>query len=109
MAEDSAVTLRKVVGKFVLLFAGVWLAMLFAVAVAAVNGGGPKIPLINWGTLLLPGCALVPGAFVSLRLLRAPDIDRIKELWVKSALFGVAGFVVGVGSVIALVQVQKGG
>jgi hypothetical protein len=109
LAGDPAVTLRKVVGKFVLLFAGVWLALLFAVVVAAVDGGGPTIPLINWGTLLLPGCALVPGAVVSLRLLRAQEIDRIKELWVKSALYGVAGLVIGIGSVIALVQVQNGG
>jgi hypothetical protein len=106
--EDPAQRLRKVVGKLVLVLAGVWVMVLIAGAVSLASSDTEVSPL-SWAMILLPGCALVPGAVISLRLLRTDDPDRINDLWVKSAIYGVAGLGIGIGSFVALAQMQGGG
>ncbi len=107
--EDPALRLRKVVGKFVLVLAGVWVMIVIAVVATLSQDDGSSIPALNWILALLPGCALVPGAILSVRLVRSDDQARIKDLWVKSAIYGVAGVAIGIGSFIALAQMQNGG
>jgi len=96
------------VGKFVLLLAGIWVMILVA-GIAVLAQGQTNVPALNWATVLLPGCALVPGAYLSLKLLRTQDSEQIRDLWVKSALYGASGLVIGIGALVALVQMQKGG
>ncbi|MEV6487084.1 hypothetical protein AB0M20_00390 [Actinoplanes sp. NPDC051633] len=105
--EDPAVRLRKVVGKFVLLLAGVWVIVLVAGVVLLASSDAEVNPL-SWAMILLPGCALVPGAVISLRLLRSDDPEQVSSLWVKSAIYGVAGLVIGIGSFVAIAQMQNG-
>ena len=106
--DDSAIRLRRLVGKFVLLLASVWLMILIAVVVALAQGD-VEIPALNWVTVLLPGCALVPGAYLSIKLLRSQKIEQINDLWVRSGIYGAFGLLIGIVAFVELVQVQKGG
>jgi hypothetical protein len=106
--DDPVSRLRKLVGKFVLLLAGVWFMILIAVAVALVQGN-VKIPALNIVTAIVPGCALVPGAYLSVKLLRSRSPELIKERWVKPGIYGASGLLIGIVAFVALVQVQAGG
>lgn len=106
--DDPALQLRKVVGKFVLLLAGVWAMLLIAAVALLPRDNGVGLPGMNWMMAVLPGCALVPGAYVSMRLLRTDEPDRISELWIQAAIYGVAGVAIGISSVVALVKMRNG-
>jgi len=109
VVEDPALRLRKVIGKFVLLLAGVWVMILIASIASAAQPGSVDVPVFNWVMALGPGFALVPGAYVSLKLLRSHDAEEIKSRSVMSAIYGAAGLVIGIACFIALAQTQKGG
>jgi hypothetical protein len=88
--DDPALRLRKLVGKFVLLLAGVWFMILIAVGVALAQGN-VKIPALNIATVLLPGCALVPGAYLSVKFLRSESAEQINNLWVWKSIGEMSG------------------
>jgi hypothetical protein len=107
--EDPALRLRKVVGKFVLLLAGVWVMVLIASMVSATQPGSVDVPVFNWVMAVGPGFALLPGAYASVKLLRSQDADEIKSRSVMSAIYGAAGLIIGIVCFVALAQTQKGG
>ena len=105
--DDPALRLRQTVGNFVLLLAGCWVLVMIAVVVGLAQGD-TKIPVINSVFAIIPGCALVPGAFLSVKLLRAKDPEQVKTLWPKSALYGGIGLILGIATFVILAQIQEG-
>ena len=105
--EDPALRLRQTVGSFVLILAGCWVLVMIA-AIVALAQGDTKIPVINGVFAIVPGFALVPGAYLSVKLRRSRDPEEIKTLWPKSALYGTVGLILGIATFVVLAQIQKG-
>jgi hypothetical protein len=90
-----------------LILAGCWVLVMIAVVVALAQGD-TKIPVVNGMSAIVPGFALVPGAYLSVKLRRTKDPEQIKTLWPRSALYGAVGLILGIGTFVLLAQVQKG-
>jgi len=103
--EDPALRLRQSVGGFVLIVVTCWVFASIAFVIGLVSGG---VPLIRWLSVVVPGFALVPAAYLSVKLRLAKDADEIKALWPKSALYGGIGLALFISTVVVLVQVQEG-
>jgi hypothetical protein len=108
LASDDPVTeLRRVVGKLGLFVAGCY-ALLLVAGVAVLVQGETDIPLINLVTVLVPGSAFVPAAYYGVKLHTTSDPEQMRALWPKCAVYGVAGVVLLIATVVALDQVNKG-
>lgn len=103
MVTQTANDMRRLVGKFMLLFAGCWLLVVFGAAVSLSRGD--SIPPLNWIFILIPGGAFVPAVYFAVQLHLADDPERLKLIWPKALVYGVAGVVLLVGGAYALFQV----
>jgi hypothetical protein len=92
--------MRRLVGKFALLFAFVYVLVLLGGVIALVRG--TSLPLISWALILLPAAAFVPSVVDAVRLHQTSDPDRLRELWRRCALYSVIGIVLLVATAIVL-------
>jgi hypothetical protein len=99
-AVDSTTEMRRLVGKFALLFAFGYVLVLLGGVIALVRGS--SLPLISWALILLPAAAFVPSVVDAVRLHQTSDPDRLKELWRRCALYSVIGIVLLVATAIIL-------
>jgi hypothetical protein len=83
--------MRRLVGKFALLFAFVYVLVLLGGVIALVRGS--SLPLISWALILLPAAAFVPSVVDAVRLHQTTDPDRMKQLWRRCALYSLIGIV----------------
>jgi hypothetical protein len=92
--------LRRLVGKFALLFAFICVLVLMAEAFRALRG--PELPTIGWVLFLLPGAAFVPAVKDAVRLHRTSDPERMTALWRRCALYSVIGMVLVIATVVSI-------
>jgi hypothetical protein len=83
--------MQRLVGKFALLFAFVYVLVLLGGVIALVRGS--SLPLISWALILLPAAAFVPSVVDAVRLHQTTDPDRMKQLWRRCALYSLIGIV----------------
>jgi hypothetical protein len=88
---DPTTEMRRLVGKFALLFAFVYVLVLLGSVIALVRG--TSLPLISWALILLPAAAFVPSVMDAVRLHQTSDPDRMKALWRRCALYSLIGIV----------------
>ena len=87
---STATEFQRLLGRFVLFLAGVWVLVL----IAGITGSfrGASIPLMNWAIILVPGCAFVPATYYAVKLqMPKTSGEEVKALWPKAAGYGVAG------------------
>ncbi|GAA4602400.1 hypothetical protein BJY16_004235 [Actinoplanes octamycinicus] len=89
--EEAKLTLRRVVGKFALLFAFVYLLALFAGVVTLLQGD--EVPVTTWILLIPAGVAFVPAVIDAVNLHRTQDPDRLSKLWKRCGVLAVTGMV----------------
>jgi hypothetical protein len=97
---QSATEMRRLVGKFALLLAFVYLLVVMAGVFRAVRG--PDLPAIGFALFLLPAAAFVPAVMDAVRLHRTSDPERMITLWRRCALYTVIGVMLIVASVVAV-------
>ncbi|MFU8850723.1 hypothetical protein ACNAW0_07025 [Micromonospora sp. SL1-18] len=102
---DPTLEMRRLAGKVAVLLAGVYLLVVFGVAVAAATGDG--VPWWGWLLLPLPAFSFIPSVTAAARLHRTTDPDRARMLWRRS--FILAGVGLGLVIVVALVLNTTGG
>ncbi|AGZ41111.1 hypothetical protein [Actinoplanes friuliensis] len=95
--RDPAVELRRVVGKFALLLAFVYVLALVAGVTALFKG--TSMAVLGLVILLLPAAAFGVSVRDAVRLHRTSDPARMKVLWPRCALWA------GVGSGLLIVAV----
>lgn len=101
---ESAIEMRRLVGKFALLFAFIYVLVLFGGVVTLTQH--TSVPVITWPLILLPGAAFVPAVIDAVRLHRTSDPDQLSSLWRRCALYSVIGMVLLVATAIILNQVN---
>ncbi|GID29131.1 hypothetical protein [Paractinoplanes brasiliensis] len=94
--EEAKLTLRRVVGKFALLFAFIYLLALLAVFITAYQGD--EVPVSTWLLLVPAGVAFVPAVVDAVNLHRTEDPVRLSKLWKRCGLLAVSGMVLLVAS-----------
>jgi len=97
---QPATEMRRLVGKFALLFAFIYVLVLMAGVFRAVRG--PELPALGWVLFLLPGAAFVPAVMDAVRLHRTSDPERMTALWRRCALYSVIGVVLVVSTVASI-------
>lgn len=97
---QRATEMRRLVGKFALLLAFIYVLVLMAGAFRAVRG--PELPALGWALFLLPGVAFVPAVMEAVRLHRTSDPERMMALWRRCALFTVIGVALVVVAVVVV-------
>jgi hypothetical protein len=106
MKPSAEVTeLRRLVGKFALLFAFVYLLALIVGVIRLVQTH--SLPLVNVSVLVTPGAAFVPAIVYAVRLHRTSDPQLMKTLWRHCAVYAVAGLAVLITGLIMLGQVKN--
>ncbi|WP_345631335.1 hypothetical protein [Rugosimonospora acidiphila] len=105
--KPSAETMemRRLVGKFALLLAFVYILVLVGGVVTLA--GRTSVPVITWPLILIPGAAFVPAAIDAVRLHRTTDSYRTTALWRRCALYTAIGLVLLIADAIALNQVNS--
>jgi hypothetical protein len=103
VVTQPATELRRLVGKFALLFAFSYLLFLMAGVFRAIRG--PALPVEGWPLFLLPGAAFVPAVIEAVRLHRTSDPDRLKALWPRCAAYTIAGVVLIVAGTVAISKI----
>jgi hypothetical protein len=103
VVTQPAAELRRLVGKFALLFAFIYLLFLMTGVFRAIRG--PSLAVEGWPLFLIPGAAFVPAVVNAVRLHRTSDPDRLKTLWPRCAAFTVAGMVLIVAGTIAISKI----
>jgi hypothetical protein len=86
---QTALGMRRLVGKVVLFFGGCWLIVLIAGVAGALRGA--EADPVRFAILLIPGCAFVPAAYYSIGLHRTADRERVAWLWPRAVVCGIAG------------------
>lgn len=97
--EEAKLTLQRLVGKFALLFAFIYLLMVAAGFVRIAQGD--QVPVSTWLLLFVPGFAFVPAVRDAISLHRTADPARLRPLWRRCGLFAVAGMVLVVVAAFA--------
>jgi hypothetical protein len=97
---DPAIEAWRLVGKFVLFLALCWLMVLVAGVAGAVRG--PRLDPLAFAMFLIPGCALLPGAYYAIKLHRSADPREVNRFWPAAVVYGVAGLVLLIGTGYAL-------
>jgi hypothetical protein len=101
---DPSLEMRRLAGKFAVLLAGVYVLVLFGVAVAALTHGA--LPGVTWPLLLLPAIAFTPSVVAALRLHQTSDLERMTTLWRRSLLLAAVGTALLVGAALVLDKVS---
>ena len=97
---QTAVEVRRLIGKVVLFLALCWLVVLIAGVSGAMQGA--SFEPLNVALALIPGCAFIPATYYALQLHRTSDAAQIARLWPKALAFGIAGLVLLVGAAFML-------
>ena len=97
---ETALAMRRWVGKVVLFLTLCWVVVLIAGIAGAAQGATFK-PL-NVAFALIPGCAFVPAAYYAVRLHTRSDAEYVNSIWPKALVFGVAGLVLLFGASYAI-------
>ncbi|AEV87422.1 hypothetical protein ACWT_6409 [Actinoplanes sp. SE50] len=92
MSVPRAVEARRLVGKFVLLVAGVWAMGAVAFIATGLQGSWP--PLLNLLVYVAAGVGLVLGAYYSIKLHLTADRSEVDRLLSKAVGYGLAGIAV---------------
>lgn len=100
VVTQPATELRRLVGKFALLSAFIYLLYLMVGVIRAIRG--PALPAEGWPLFLLPGAVFVPAVVYAVRLHRTSDPERLKALWPRCAVYTIAGVVLIVAGSIAI-------
>jgi hypothetical protein len=87
--RDQAMELRRVVGKFALLIAFVYVIALVAAVIGLAKG--TSTPVLGYAFLLLPAAAFVVSVRDAVRLHQTSDPERMKALWPRCALYAGIG------------------
>jgi hypothetical protein len=101
---EPAIAMRRLVGKFALLLAFVYILVLFGGVVGLVQD--TSVPAITWPLILLPAPAFVVAVRDAVRLHRSTEPERMKALWRRCALFTVIGLVLLIAGAVILNQVN---
>lgn len=104
MATAETTEMRRLVGKFALLFAFIYVLVLFGGVVALSQD--TSVPVITWPLLLLPAPGFVVGVMDAIKLHRTSDPERMKVLWRRCALYTAIGMVLLIADAIILNQVN---
>ncbi|MDI6098176.1 hypothetical protein QLQ12_06110 [Actinoplanes sp. NEAU-A12] len=86
---EAKLNLQRLVGKFSLFFALIYVQILIAAVVVAFRDG--LQPLAVWLLLLVPMAAFVPAAVDAVKLHRTREPERLRHLWRRCGLLGVSG------------------
>ncbi len=105
MPIPQAIEARRLVGKLVLLVAGVWAMGALAFLAAGVQGSRP--PLLNLMIYIATGAALIPGAYYAIRLHLTTERDAVDRLLRRAIGYGVAG--IAIFTVGFFLMLQPGG
>ena len=97
---DPGLEMRRLAGKFALLFAGVYALGVFGAAIAAATG--PGIPLWGWLLLPLPTIAFLPSVRDAVRLHRTTDAAQMTTLWRRCLLLAVVGMALFVAAALII-------
>ncbi|SDT60788.1 hypothetical protein [Actinoplanes derwentensis] len=89
--EEAKLTLQRLIGKFALLFAFIYVLMVAAGFVRVAQGD--QVPVSTWLLLVLPGIAFFPAVVDAVGLHRTADQARLRTLWRRCGLLAVAGMV----------------
>jgi hypothetical protein len=92
--------MQRLVGKFALLFAFVYVLVLLGGVVALVRG--TSLPVLSWALMLVPAAAFVPSVVDAVRLHQTSDPGRMRELWRRCALYSVIGVVLLAATAVIL-------
>jgi hypothetical protein len=76
--------------------------------IAVLAEAATNMPAIDWAIVILPGCLLIPGAYLSVKLLRINGPAEINNIRVKPGLCGASGLLIGIVPFGALVHIQNG-
>lgn len=96
---EAKLNLQRLVGKFSLLFALIYVQILIAAVVVAFRDG--LQPLVVWLLLLVPMLAFAPATVDAVKLHRTREPESLRRLWRRCGLLGVSGMALLV--VVALV------
>jgi hypothetical protein len=89
--------LQRLVGKFALLFAFVYLLTLIAAVMYFVQHG---FDVLRMALIVVPGCAVVPAVFYAVRLHLASEPKRLADLWRRCAVYAVSGLVLTISAAL---------
>ncbi|HET6480891.1 MAG TPA: hypothetical protein VFG35_12765 [Actinoplanes sp.] len=87
--EDAKLTLQRVVGKFALLFAFIYVLALLGVFVTLLQGD--EVPVSTWLLLVPAGAVFVPAVVDAVNLHRTREPDRLSKLWKRCGLLALTG------------------
>jgi hypothetical protein len=96
--DPAAVELQRLVGKFALLFAFIYLLTLIAAVMHFAQYG---FELLRLALIVVPGCAGVPAAFYGVRLHLTSEPTRLADLWRRCAVYAVSGLALTTYAAIA--------
>jgi hypothetical protein len=97
---QTAVEVRRLVGKVVLFLVLCWVVVLIAGVAGAARGA--SFEPLNVVLAILPGCAFVPAAYFAIRMHTTSDPAELGKLWPKTLVYGAAGVLLLVGAAYAL-------
>lgn len=98
--RDPAVELRRLVGKFALLLAFVYVLALVAGVVSLVRGTSTSA--LGFVFLLLPAIAFAVSVQSAVELHQTSDPGRMKSLWPRCALYAAIGLGVLIAAVVII-------
>jgi hypothetical protein len=89
MPSSETMEMRRLVGKFALLFAFVYVLVLAGGVITLVQH--VSAPWITWPLIIIPAAAFVPAVVDAIRLHRTSDDDQTKALWRRCGLLTLVG------------------
>jgi hypothetical protein len=89
MPSSETMEMRRLVGKFALLFAFVYVLVLVGGVITLVQR--VSAPWITWPLIIVPAAAFVPAVLDAVSLHRTADPGRTKLLWRRCGLLTLVG------------------
>ncbi|MEU4562913.1 hypothetical protein AB0F72_31420 [Actinoplanes sp. NPDC023936] len=101
---DAKIEFQRLVGKFALFFAFIYLLMIVGSVVTIADGD--SVPVLTWVGILLAGLVFTPAVIDAVRLHRTADPQRLAALWRRSGLLTLAGVAVMILTAVAVEAVS---
>jgi hypothetical protein len=102
---EAKLNLQRLVGKFTLFFALIYLQILIAVVFVAFRGGSR--PLVVWLLLLVPMIAFVPAVVDAINLHRTKEQEKLGRLWRRCGLLGVGGMALLIAAALVIGEIDR--